>query len=71
MIFRTGSCLIVGNCTEKILRFVFEFIKNILQNEYEKIVSPNEEQSVKIKQTKIRKKKITISNENYNLYISK
>ena len=43
MIFRTGSCLIVGNCTEKILRFVFEFIKNILQNEYEKIVSPNEE----------------------------
>jgi hypothetical protein len=71
MIFRTGSCLIVGNCTEKILRFVFEFIKNILQNEYEKIVSPNEEQTVKIKQTKIRKKKITISNENYNLYISK
>jgi Fe-S-cluster formation regulator IscX/YfhJ len=29
MIFRTGSCLVVGNCTERILRFVFEFIKQI------------------------------------------
>ena len=24
MVFRTGSCLIVGNCTERILRFVYE-----------------------------------------------
>lgn len=71
MIFRTGSCLIVGNCTEKILRFVFEFIKNVLQDEYNTIVSPNEEQTIKMKQTKLRKKKITISSEKYNLYISK
>ena len=34
MIFRTGSCLIVGNCTEKILRFVYNFIKNMLETEY-------------------------------------
>ena len=27
MIFRTGSVLIVGNCTERILRFVYDFIK--------------------------------------------
>ena len=66
MIFRTGSCLIVGNCTEKILRFVFEFIKNILQTEYENIYSPNESQTTKVKQAKIRKKKIVISNEVYN-----
>ena len=66
MIFRTGSCLIVGNCTEKILRFVFEFIKNILQTEYKNIYSPNESQSTKVKQAKIRKKKIVISNEVYN-----
>ena len=66
MIFRTGSCLIVGNCTEKILRFVFEFIKNILQTEYENIYSPNESQTTKVKQAKIRKKKIVISNDVYN-----
>ena len=27
MIFRTGSCLIVGNCTKRVLTFVYEFIK--------------------------------------------
>ena len=31
MIFRTGSCLIVGNCTERILRFVYDFIKKIMK----------------------------------------
>lgn len=40
MIFRTGSCLIVGNCSEKILRFIFEFIKNILIQEYSEIHIP-------------------------------
>ena len=30
MMFRTGSCLIVGNCTERILRFVYNYIKQIL-----------------------------------------
>jgi len=33
MIFRTGSCLIVGNCSERILMVVFRFIKNILMKE--------------------------------------
>ena len=33
MIFRTGSGLIVGNCTERILRFVFDFIRRILVEE--------------------------------------
>ena len=28
MTFRTGSVLIVGNCSERILMFIFEFIKN-------------------------------------------
>lgn len=70
MVFRTGSCLIVGNCTEKILRYVFEFIKKVLQDEYYEICSPNEVHSTKIKQTKIRKKKITLSNTNYNNIIN-
>ena len=37
MIFRTGSILIVGKCSETILQMVYQFIKNILQQEYRKI----------------------------------
>lgn len=37
MIFRTGSCIIVGNCTKKILYFIYEFIKTILTQEYANI----------------------------------
>jgi hypothetical protein len=61
MIFRTGSCLIVGNCSEKILLFVFEFLKRILSNEYEHIVVKNEIQVVKNKKVKLRKKTIIVS----------
>ena len=56
MIFRTGSCLIIGNCSEKILLFIYEFIKNILQTEYYDIAVQNETPIVKAKQKKIRKK---------------
>jgi hypothetical protein len=65
MIFRTGSCLIVGNCSEKILLFIFEFIKKILQTEYYNIHTANEEIAVKSKKTKLRKKKINISQNYY------
>jgi hypothetical protein len=64
MIFRTGSCLIVGNCNEKILKFIFEFIKVILQEEYHQIKVANDEPSTKIKKTKLRKKNVFMS-ENY------
>jgi hypothetical protein len=67
MIFRTGSCLIVGNCSETILMFIFDFIKNILHHEYENIQVANEESVVKTKKSKLRKKNVTISN---NYYIS-
>jgi hypothetical protein len=63
MIFRTGSCLIVGNCTEKILQFVFEFIKRILTEEYHVICVKNENMGVKIKKEKLRKKTIMMSND--------
>lgn len=63
MIFRTGSCLIVGNCTENILRFVYEFIKNILREEYHKICVPRDTEVVKEKKEKVRKKWITIVEE--------
>jgi hypothetical protein len=71
MIFRTGSCLIVGNCSEKILLFIFEFIKKILQNEYYNIHTANEEVIVKSKKTKLRKKKINISQNYYENSVSK
>jgi hypothetical protein len=71
MIFRTGSCLIVGNCSEKILLFIFEFIKKILQNEYHNIHTANEEICVKSKKTKMRKKKINISQNYYENSVSK
>jgi hypothetical protein len=37
MIFRTGSCLIVGNCSEPILKFVYDFLKQLFADEYERI----------------------------------
>lgn len=61
MIFRTGSCLIVGNCSEKILMFIFDFIKKILKDEYENIAVKGEEIVAKTKKTKLRKKIISIS----------
>lgn len=61
MVFRTGSCLIVGNCSEKILQFIFNFLKNILSIEYPEICVLNEEIIVKHKKNKIRKKNISIS----------
>ena len=65
MIFRTGSCLIVGNCSEDILLFIFEFIKQILKSEYEKIHVASEEVVIKSKKNKLRKKNVTISNNYY------
>jgi hypothetical protein len=63
MIFRTGSCLIVGNCSEKILLFVFDFIKRFLSQEYDKIRVVNEDPVAKIKKAKLRKKTIMVSKD--------
>lgn len=66
MIFRTGSCLIVGNCTERILRFVYESIKRILRDEYYNIAVKNVNIEPKTKKEKIRKKTIVLTNEYYD-----
>jgi hypothetical protein len=63
VIFRTGSCLIVGNCSEKILVFIFEFIKKILIDEYANISIQNDGNIVKTKKTKLRKRSIKISSQ--------
>jgi len=62
MIFRTGSCLIVGNCDELVLRFVYHFIKRILYEEYAIICVFNELGNEKIKKTKLRKRIIYVTN---------
>jgi hypothetical protein len=65
MIFRTGSCLIVGNCSERILVFIFDFIKQMLMAEYEKISVVSEDTVIKVKKSKLRKKIVTVSNNYY------
>jgi len=65
MVFRTGSCLIVGNCTERILRIVYTFIKKLLQSEYSDICVPNEIVVQKPKVVKVRKREITLSSDSY------
>ena len=66
MIFRTGSCLIVGNCNEKVLMFVFEYIKNVLKTEYEYLHVINADVAPKEKKTKLRKKNIQVSQSYLN-----
>ena len=69
MIFRTGSCLIVGNCSETVLLFIFEFIKTVLTNEYENIHIENDGNTNKVKKIKIRKKVILMTQEYYSSII--
>jgi hypothetical protein len=70
MIFRTGNCLIVGNCSDKILQFIFEFICDLLQNEKPQISTDTEEIISKNKKFKIRKKVILMSQIYYRNNIS-
>ena len=53
MIFRTGSIIIVGNCSERVLVFVYEFIKRMLRTEYPNIFVSNETPITKTKIIKI------------------
>ena len=66
MIFRTGSGLIVGNYSDKILFYIFNFIKTLLADEYSNICVANEEVITKTKIFKIRKRTVTFTNEYYN-----
>lgn len=56
MIFSTGNCLVVGNCSKSVLLHVFEYIKATLEVEYNAICLPNESTAAKIKKKKQRKK---------------
>lgn len=41
MIFRTGSILIVGKCSDKVIRKVYDYLVDILFEEYKQIVDSN------------------------------
>lgn len=66
MIFRTGSVLIVGRCDENVLFIIYEFLKNILNNEFKNICQKNVKAIqdgdiiLKDKKKKVRRKNITI-----------
>lgn len=64
MIFRTGSVLIVGKCDENVLMIIYDFLKNILSNEYVNIcqnysaddmekLTPSKDKSKKIRRKTI------------------
>ena len=69
MIFRTGSCLIVGNCTEKILYYVFDFIKQILHDEYNEVRVETDTTLLREKKTKLRKKQLLMTPEYYKVHV--
>jgi hypothetical protein len=62
MIFRTGSVLIVGHCSEDILYNVYNFLSKIFIKEYSEI-NENINQPMKKKKpsNKIRKIKIKVT----------
>jgi hypothetical protein len=72
MIFRTGSVLIVGRCDEKVLFYIYEFLKIILNNEFRHICQKNVKMNGEVDQNsfqcqdkikppkKIRRKCVTI-----------
>lgn len=61
MIFRTGSVLIVGKCEESVLFKIYDFIRKMLETEYDKIHCLNTSVSIipnKLRKRKIRKKTV-------------
>ena len=60
MIFRTGSVLIVGKCNEIILNNTYNFIVNILEKEYTKIIDQNISIVPKLPIIKKKKRRIII-----------
>jgi hypothetical protein len=65
-LFRTGSCLISGNCSEEILHYIYNFVKNILKTEYNNICFNAIRPITKEKKSKIRKKITEMTPEYYS-----
>ena len=63
MIFRTGSVLIVGKCSDELLLIIYEFIKKILYDNYEEIFVELNNKNSQIKEKKQKKKYIYIDSK--------
>jgi hypothetical protein len=61
MVFRTGSCLGSGKCSEEILRFAYEYIAKILVDEYPNIVTTTQE--IPDKKVRAKRRNITVARE--------
>lgn len=64
MIFRTGSALIVGKCTEEILNIIYKFLCRMLRDEYTNIscgINTENTSEGRNKQRKVNKKKIVVT----------
>lgn len=59
MVFRTGSCIIVGNCSQEVLYFIYDFIVRLLKKEYYNIavIEHNNDKEIPVKNPGIGKKK--------------
>ena len=60
MIFRTGSVLIVGKCDEEALNYIYQYIKQLLIDEYDEINVKNLEINKIVTNKKIKKQTIFI-----------
>jgi TATA-box binding protein (TBP) (component of TFIID and TFIIIB) len=68
MIFRTGSVLIVGKCDEDGIYKIYEYVKNILRNEFEHVNQPLSETEQLLappKKKTIRKRKIYVEDYSF------
>jgi hypothetical protein len=65
-IFRTGSCIISGNCSDEILYYVYEFVKNLLLDEYAHICFQTKKPKAKERKLKKKYYTVTIDIDNYN-----
>ena len=67
MIFRTGSVLIVGKCSESIIDVIYNFVRNMLEEEYENVGDALIEPSAQTQETpnkrKARKRKIIVTRQ--------
>lgn len=61
MIFSTGNCLVVGNCSKAVLLHVFEFMKRLLMDEYGHIYIPAPTTIAKLKKKKQRKRTVAMN----------
>lgn len=64
MIFRTGSVLIVGKCDEVILKYIYNFIKDLLQKEFTRIATKIISEKLPTRIKKIKKKYIYFTDNN-------